>query len=69
MADYHPFGALSIQGEGSEKAPSLHELSLIPLPEDKVPGIMDFLFHQPIFVDVPDDQLRLPPFDQGEAVR
>jgi len=55
MADYHPFRALSVQGEGNEKAPSLHELSLLPLPEEKGPWIMDSPFHQPIFVKVPDD--------------
>jgi hypothetical protein len=52
MADYHPFGALSGQGEGSEKAPSLHELSLIPLPEDKGHGVMDSLRGQVSTFDI-----------------
>jgi hypothetical protein len=58
-----------LQREGDENASSFHEMSLIPLPEEKGPRVMDPPFDEPILVKIPDDQLRLLPFDQGETVR
>jgi hypothetical protein len=68
MADYHPSGILSLEGEGDEKASPLHELSLIPFPEEKGTGAVDSPFHQLIFIKVPNNQLYSLPFDQGETM-
>ncbi len=68
MADHHPLGSLFIHGEAEERAPSLHGSSLISVFAIEELGIMDFAFHQPVSVDVPDDQLRLSHLYQGEAM-